>query len=312
MPGAPGATFDAVTALRKGFVIVGGDSAWTTEDGQAWARSSLGEGSHARAVASRGISLVIVGSVDNGTTTPPLQKPTIWTSADGRAWSRSTLVGPGAAFGGFLHVLAGRAGFVSYGGVSQAPQCDVCVPTPEHRFDGAPWFSADGRSWRRVADPEPFAQALINGAVAGGPGFVAVGQRWTTATTGTPVVWTSVDGRGWTEVSPRPFGGTFVDLGVGGGGSRIITFDQSLHDAANPQRWWSSGDGLTWQPVPDPPLFDQPGVSTAAIAPFKGGLVAVGSREVPSTPNACPSTKVSLPGACRQVGTVWVSPPASH
>ena len=309
---APGAVLESVTAYRSGFVIVGGDSVWTTIDGQVWARSSLGKGSHARSVASHGSSLVVVGSVDYGTTTPPQQKPAIWTSADGRAWSRSTVVGSGAAFGRFLHVIDGTAGFVSIGVVSQAPECDVCPPTPEHRLDGVPWFSTDGRSWQRVTDPEPFAGAWINGIVPGGPGLVAVGQRWATDTAGIAVVWTSVDGRSWTEVRPPPFGGAFVDLGVGGAGSQLVAFDRSQHDATNPSRWWSSSDGAAWQAVPDPPLVDEPGVFTAAIVHFKAGLVAVGSRQVPSTPDACPGTKLSPPGGCRTVGTLWVSPPGSH
>jgi hypothetical protein len=67
------------------------------------------------------------------------------------------------------------------------------------------WFSADGTGWERLPDQAGLATARIassegNPLSAGRGGFAAVGER-TDAGTSVSAVWTSRDGRTWTEAT---------------------------------------------------------------------------------------------------------------
>lgn len=111
---------------------------------------------------------------------------------------------------------------------------------------GAIWISEDGGvTWR--PGPEETAPAIAGVITTGGPGFVAVGQRFKGTTA---EVWTSPDGHAWTRAPHDP---TFENAtiaaiasspqGLVAVGSRLT--DPTQPDSQQPAVWFST-DGLHW------------------------------------------------------------------
>jgi hypothetical protein len=117
------------------------------------------------------------------------------------------------------------------------------------------WRSPDGRTWR-AASPEAIDDswtaegyfANVSNVIAGGPGYVAVGNYlpvdgWTTA-----VVWTSSDGQTWSRVPDGPeFERSSIDR-VLSWGDNLLAFGCSLvtpHDCGSAMVWVST-DGRAW------------------------------------------------------------------
>ena len=124
-------------------------------------------------------------------------------------------------------VAFGETGFVAAGWEYTG---DVSERTDD--IDAAVWTSSDGESWERVVDAEGvFAGPPIQGTasgdvvdpgnrpslqwmravVAGGPGFVAVGED--DSQDAQAAVWTSPDGRSWSRVpaDAQAFGSRFAE-----------------------------------------------------------------------------------------------------
>lgn len=136
------------------------------------------------------------------------------------------------------------------------------------------WTSADGATWslHSMGTTEfTFPVALASGADGT---VVAVGHSG-----GEPVAWTSVDGVAWQRQAIPVFGD-------GGIAERVMTV------AAGPQgyvaagsvgpelldrhaRFWTSADGIEWQPVPDDPVAFA-NAEVRAVTAFQDGFVAVG------------------------------------
>ena len=128
-------------------------------------------------------------------------------AAVGDDWSR--VAHDEAELGGSTDVVAqalaaGESGLVAVGADGALLEENAAV-----------WTSPDGKSWERVADADgvfggppressgpgdtfPSLQ-FIRGVVAGGPGFVAVGEDQSQDVQA--AVWTSPDGQSWSRVS---------------------------------------------------------------------------------------------------------------
>lgn len=197
--------------------------------------SSAVEGRASDVVAWDG-GYVAVGTVEDG-----VGKSTgvVWASGDGLSWTKTAVLPSGSmravTTDGEVLVAAGHATGVTHGGETQNPVA-------------AFWRSRDGRTWERAPDqPElvigaaPFEDSWwtgLNGLVAGGPGFVAVGAT----RAGGATVWTSVDGLGWRR-SATLGDATMLDVVVGGPGLVATGATGGPHSEG---RVWTSRDGITW------------------------------------------------------------------
>ena len=215
-----GTWMKAVTAGGPGLVAVGaensGAAVWTSVDGLTWSRVTQdtsifgcpgGQGFGMTAVTVGGPGLVAGGLPDCAN--PAGAGTAVWTSVDGLTWSRvPDSTGPD----GFLPwgVTAGGPGLVAVG------------------FDDANavvWTSADGLTWSRVPNDDGIFGGQgdllmsMNSVTGTGQGLVAVGfgaefgccgsgpggsKRQQPGegplTSGSAVVWTSVDGVRWSRV----------------------------------------------------------------------------------------------------------------
>ena len=143
----------------------------------------------------------------------------------------------------------------------------------------------DSPDWSLVFHPDAFGDdGEVRSIVAGGPGFVAVGQRDEDA-----AVWTSVDGLAW---APVPHDDSVFEAGSGiadviAGGPGLIAVGRSCNDGVpaaaecvdGDAAVWTSVDGLTWSPIPHDDevsdgVFSFEMTSVTAGGP---GFVAVGS-----------------------------------
>jgi actin-like ATPase involved in cell morphogenesis len=218
-----------------------------------------------RAVAG-GPGLVGVGSDGSGGELDAA----VWTSTDGTGWDR--VPHDEARFGGegsqlMSAVVPGGPGLVAVG--------------YDHvgNLDAAVWTSSDGTTWTRVPDDAVFGGSgdqVMNRAVAGGPGLVAVG--FDTNGGVQAAVWTSADGMSWLRVPPDPSvfgGGRIRSVAAGGPGLVAVGFDQSGED--EDAAVWIL-EGQEWTRVEhDEAVFGGAGDQQMATVTTGGpGLVAVG------------------------------------
>ena len=78
-------------------------------------------------------------------------------------------------------------------------------------------------------------EGRLRSIVAGGPGFVAVGE-----TEDTPAVWTSPDGTKWTGAPVGTSVGGMFDVAIGGPGFVAVGASEGMPAV------WTSSDGLAW------------------------------------------------------------------
>ena len=196
---------------------------------------------------------VVDGSLTETGATGPIH-PAIWTSPDGLAWQPGDARGLGqsvpreiASNGHLLLVLASATG----GSVVLS--------------------SADGRAW---ANASPTG-ATILGLVAGGPGFVAIGERQATQRF---AIWTTVDGSRWRLAweSDVASGEELDKLAVRADGRLLAGGVQLRPGSGVRAAAVVSADGITWRRVPAanlPPTmgFDAIGVG-AGGAWFAAGF----------------------------------------
>lgn len=250
----------AVVAGPAGLVALGNDCSGTGEclnnaeaflsiDGSAWKAggpmSVRGDEGVAHALWTGSLFLAVgrddIGDEDAGG---------IWTSVDGVSWTQNPQI--------YLFadsVIAGvamtRAGLVAVGGTPNGDRAIV-------------WTSQDGRTWTRH-DQADFAGADLFDVVAGGPGYVAVGQAADGA-----AVWTSPDGKTWSRVPDEPSLHGAAMYGVAAGSAGLVAVGYGGGGAAI----WASPDGMTWTRVPDLPDFAV--AQAVAVAASGTSFVAVG------------------------------------
>jgi hypothetical protein len=141
-------------------------------------------------------------------------------------------------------------------------------------FAPASWTSSNSQDWAyHPIDSTPFTFPVALTSRPGG-GFVAVGRR-----VNDPIAWTSSDGASWDLHAVPTLGRTDPERMnavaattsgfVAGGSAGPEGFERHA-------RFWTSGDGVTWDPVADEAdAFADAEVT--AITPFRDGLVAIGA-----------------------------------
>ncbi len=207
LAGPAGATqMTSITAWNGQFIAVGYSddpihgtataAAWSSVDGLAWQRLSVGDpslaGAHMLAVAAGEPGLVAVGTTGDETDGSGVA----WFSAAGVTWNRS---GSTSLAGGILRAVTPLgSGFLAVGLRSAD--------------DGAAaWRSADGVSWVAVPDQPAFrfgtAPARMVALAQSGDEIVGVGWK-SDAGNGSATAWNSADGLAWShDASDTSFSG---------------------------------------------------------------------------------------------------------
>jgi len=158
--------------------------------------------------------------------------------------------------GGMMQVLITETGLLAFG-----QECGIVEGSTGDCSAGV-WASPDGLSWERVADLGP---ADVSAAVAGGPGFVAVGSTCTFGPAAppadcAPAIWTSSEGREWQRVPhdedlfpgclqvDDPFCSLSVDGVVVLPGGDLLAHGYSAAGLTV----WASPNGRTWTRTEEP------------------------------------------------------------
>ena len=140
----------------------------------------------------------------------------------------------------------------------------------------------------RVDDPS-FEGGVLNGVVAGGPGYVAVGSDEVPQDA---AVWVSADGVAWTRVESGSFSGVKDDLGLEGaqamndvaiglaGIVAVGSYERRESRDVDAGVWFSP-DGLVWERVDDPSLGGGGTQVMHSVATWNGMFVAVGETAGP-------------------------------
>jgi hypothetical protein len=203
------------------------------------------------AVAISGDTVVAVGSGPRGAAA--------WRSGPDGTWRRAP-DDPSIQGGTMTDIVATPSGWVAVG---------------QHGTEAAAWTSSDGLSWTPAtveaagADPDSEFGSLMQHVAAGPDGLVAIGPGRDIESR--PAEWASADGRTWTIVSdPIPGIGAANDIALMPAGWFVIVGAPA--DDVGSEEAWSSADGRTWTPLPG-----MTGMWVHAVAPWRGGIVAVGS-----------------------------------
>lgn len=222
-----------------------------------------------------GPGLAVLGRDADGDQGAETSMAAVWTSPDGREWNKARVVdrvmAPDTAS---AHVIGAIPGALVIGG-------SVCCQFEEQR---AMWWSDDGLAWERLVLPlEMMGVTFLS--IAGGPhGFVGAGvslQGNPNDPTEIGELWTSPNGRDWSEVDP-----VAADIGRGA----VIDVDWTgthwlavgKQDAG--ETWdgavWRSPDLAGWSRVAaaDPVLVGADEVELGRVVPFAGGILAQGGR----------------------------------
>ncbi len=165
-------------------------------------------------------------------------------------------------------VAAAKGRLVSLGSVANSPI------GPDADVRGAIWISPDGGATWQVG---PKNAPAITGAIAsGGPGFVAVGQRFGATAA---EVWTSPDGLGWTQAPADPTFEHAVFSAIASSAQGLTAVGYRLTDPADPSSQqpaaWFSTDGLHWTAAS---LGTETGVVIDVAADLSAGFIASGYR----------------------------------
>jgi len=249
----------AVGACGKPICDLPKDSAaaWSSRDGRTWRIATVEKSANAnfQAVTWNGM---FYASGDRWTDTGDV-RTTIWRSADGAAWE---------VVGNLRRGNCGQRRCLSF--ALAASSSGVLVlgwEEPVETTGPGTYWSADGSTWAKADLPafggKSDAQWPVVDVIARDDGFVLAGACQTCPAT----VWSSADGRRWTQGpelgSNHP---TRVDLLAAGGA--IFAFVRGCMDKACDVQAWRSNDGTRWEhlgAIPD----------GAAVAYSNGSLVDV-------------------------------------
>jgi hypothetical protein len=284
-----------------GVVYDGPATAWTSSDGATWTRSASEDldGTDLFDIRPGGPGFIATGS--DGPT-PGTGEPTIWTSEDGVSWDR---LPDDPVFGDTLFISAiapGGPGLVAVGS-----------------WMGA-WYSSDGMTWERASVPPVppgvypgdngvTPQVYLSDLAVQGDRLVAMGDGLL-ADDGNlehsvVVVWTSRDGRSWTDVpTPAdvfPQDSSISDITAGPDGF-VAVGEITVGEVSTPAIW-SSPDGRKWRlhlPGPD-------GLQLSSVAVGDGGYVAVGATMLCTTTD-CGSREAVVMTSVD--GETWVRVPS--
>jgi len=332
---------------------------WYSLDGSTWNRvphdeAVFGGDGHQQmnAVVAVESGFVAVGS--EGTERDPLAPSSafvylasfetyaaVWHSTDGIRWERVPHVDAfSEAQTGLVmnDVTFDGSGLVAVGGTFHRTepfatwQWGPSEGDVDIDVDAAVWRSNDGIAWRRVAAGDEAmggdtVPQQMNAVVAGGPGFVAVGQEgfdflgvdeWTPGdeipadgrahvTENVAAVWTSPDGETWTRVESQPAlehpGGavtgwtTMFDVTTQASG--LVAVGRDYWDVDEGAAVWLSPDGLSWQRVIPEDAYAWPNMQAVATSPGER-FVAVGGLPLYMNAGAWSST---------DNGTTWIRHP---
>jgi hypothetical protein len=207
--------------------------------------------------------------------------PSAWSSVDGVAWTRTAMAptsSPERRDGPYLVARRGS----------------VAVALGE-RFEGelrpAAWVSSASNVWTALTSPtDPLV--TYNGRIMGldtGPnGFVAVGLEFFSGRSQV-TVFTSADGRSWTERSViEPVDG-FRPFGVSAASGRIVLVGDTPFGPESDGRIWVLDEDTSWTRIQSGPLgLDGPGNQiltsiawNSATGFVAGGSITRGVNEVP-------------------------------
>ncbi|MDQ3659873.1 MAG: adenylate/guanylate cyclase domain-containing protein [Actinomycetota bacterium] len=275
-----------VTAGGPGFVAVGyrgnGETldaaVWTSEDGREWTlvQGDPGLGGARNEVMNR------VARSDFGLVAVGYQglrgdrDAAAWVSVDGLTWDRAE-----------VPEEQGDNGTQEMRGVAALGDDLVAVGEDglAGNYDAAVWFSEDGRSWRRRAQPPEVlggpGEQIMTSLVASDAGFVAVG--WSTVRSDLDAqVWTSQDGMEWNDLSydEAVFGGDGDQLlwGVELSRGTFIAVGRDDFGGGSDAAVWTSEDGLDWSRTPsDESVFGgDRGQEMKVVAAVESRLVGAG------------------------------------
>jgi len=243
----------------------------TSADGRTW-RPAAGTGPVAVAgarvtrAAAGPSGYVVVGSQ----WTHGRRVAAAWFSPDLGGWARAGDAGAGDLDGpGYsrqmLAVTAARAGFVAAGNVGSAP---------------AVWTSPDGAAWRLTSLPVPAgaSSAVLTQVAALGSRVVAMGTRFTGASSRPLAVVSSDSGLSWRETTPTaPAGPAAVTALTAAGGVFAAGGISGPPGSQHVVVWWST-DGVSWHLTPPrATLLRGPGThQIAALGAFGRVLFGVG------------------------------------
>jgi len=298
--------WSAVAAHSVGTVAITSSVLLTSDaEATAWTPVDLGEQACPEALAANDSVVVAVGVGSGACHAGGFSTPAAWISEDGRTWSSATLRDADAQGGAFSGVVAGPAGFVAWGNVGSISEA-VTDPFVGALYAGVPWMSADGRSWAPVVDQEPFAHSRVTRIVAGGPGYVALGEEVATTAPYRQVVWTSTDGQTWDRTDDglpfEPRSDTGPPLDLGGADEHLVVWQWV---DSGPAHVWESADGLTWQPMDELPMSAFGSVT--AIRLLGDRFFAFGSQVVAGAGISPPCTKDQvLARRCYYAAAIWM------
>jgi hypothetical protein len=280
-PGFLAAGADGLVAVgvREGPV-----TAWTSSDGATWTRTAtrgLDTPVDMNDISSGGPGFIATGRPG---TDGAHGAPLMWTSEDGVSWNQ---LPPDPAFGSTCsqttELPCAAAGWIS--AIAPGGPGVVAVGSPM----GA-WYSSDGSTWARASVPpvppevstgdNGYTPAIDLDDVAGYRGrLVAMGSAGLrndpNGNHPVVVVWTSRDGRSWTDVpTPAgvfPPGSRIFHLAAGPDG--FVAIGDITTGEVSTQAIWSSPDGRDWQLQ----RLASDGVVLSSVAAGDGGFVAVGA-----------------------------------
>jgi hypothetical protein len=338
LPMAKSALISKVVRWKGGLVAVGTEGSrptnlgnvafghpvtWTSRGGVVWRRSPDQESlrysgadrrnhaADAGEVAAGGRYLIMTGS--DWWDAASYSVPRVWASSDGLTWKRAAIASEAKSSYPDTIVTGGPV-LLALG---------ECWDDPAGSMRHTIWTSADGRVWR-AADTSAMSHAAVTTdieVVAGGPGFVAYGRDSRSAKTPTgwgkgvgPVaIWTSADGRTWSQIADPGFGPAAEIVGMAAGGPGLIAYGQEggLIGGEQSPFWksswgygphwghaavWTSSDGRRWQKVTHFAPLDNGNTATSEPDPeragdtvvfsllsIRGGWVALGARTVSRT-----------------------------
>lgn len=189
-------------------VAAGGASVaddWWSKDLTSWTRAHTAKpatgSSQVLAVAASPHGFVTVGSHND--------VPAVWTTTNGTLWTINVLSLPAGASSGVLQQVAIRGNRVVT--LGQQTTAAGTVPLAELSTDG-------GTTWQQIRFISAGPDTTVTALTASSRGFTAAGQFGTAGQLGA-AVWTSADGRTWTQ---SPIGGL-----TGGGNHEITTLAPS-------------------------------------------------------------------------------------
>ena len=225
-------------------------------------------------------TLVLAAAGCAGADDPPVspsatQQPSATSPAPAAAltWSGPTVLGADSTPPLAATAVAGPGGLVAYREVPGA-------------VDGGPTTtlltSSDGEAWDPVLET---AGLRIDGLVAGGPGYVAVGTQYLPPGAGdlnlAPWAAWSVDGATWQEAEVA-LPGTWLS-GLIATGDGFVALGHSQEPGLL-NILWTSADGKSWSPAPGDPFGGD--VTVDRLVAGTGGYVAEGHRDATGGPGA--------------------------